>query len=150
MCGKGLTFRIKLNSKTCTLADSKHSNQRNNTMQCVEKNKAADGRHADSYSQCAGGRGSVSPLATELCVDLGVNNMNLNCSSNSQKNRHTNLQTVTHNHQCSYIFYRLKGLRKVSISMQSNMNNAAMWAFPLHACLIHWIVNSYQLRCLKV
>jgi len=45
-------------------------------MQRVEINEAADGRRADSYSQCAGGRGSVLPLTKELCVDLGVKNVN--------------------------------------------------------------------------
>lgn len=53
-----------------------HSNQSSNTMQCVEENEAADGRHADSYSQCAGGRGSGLPLAKELCINLGVKNVN--------------------------------------------------------------------------
>lgn len=51
--------------------------KRNNTMQCAEKNEAADGRHADSYSQCAGGRRSVLPLIKELCINLGVKNVNL-------------------------------------------------------------------------
>lgn len=46
-------------------------------MQCVENEyEAADGRHADSYSQCAGGRGSALPLAKELCINLGVKNVN--------------------------------------------------------------------------
>lgn len=45
-------------------------------MQRVEESKAADGRHADSYSQRAGGRGSILPLAKELCIDLGVKNVN--------------------------------------------------------------------------
>lgn len=45
-------------------------------MQCVEENEAADGRHADSYSQCAGGRGSGLPLTKELCINLGVKNVN--------------------------------------------------------------------------
>lgn len=44
-------------------------------MQRVGRNKAADGRYADGYSQCAGGRGSVLPLAKELCSDLGVKKM---------------------------------------------------------------------------
>lgn len=45
-------------------------------MQRVEENESADGRHADSYSQCAGGRGNALPLATELRFDLGVKNVN--------------------------------------------------------------------------
>lgn len=52
----------KINSDTCSRIQTA---QRNNIMQRVGRNKVADGRYADGYSQCAGGRGSVLPLAKE-------------------------------------------------------------------------------------
>lgn len=40
-------------------------------MRRAQENEAADGRRADSYSQCAGGRGRVSPCAKELDLVSG-------------------------------------------------------------------------------